>query len=156
MSRDLVCIPKCTCVQDSDARNKHTLTQFSCAQLSENDISLAPDSFAGLERTLKNLNMKSCRLKQLPAAVKALTSLAFLDLAQNSIRQLEPGNSPPPNSVTSPKRESEEPCDPHPKRTTERVHENPQEQTLPKARVSRVFNSISRLCDFKVLANVLH
>lgn len=61
-------------------------------KLSDNEITLAPNSFRGLEKTLKNLNLKGTRQKKVPDALRGLKSLAFLDLSQNSIREL-PGTS---------------------------------------------------------------
>lgn len=56
------------------------------------NLTLTEYSFRGLERTLKNLNLKGARLKNVPAAaLSPLSSLAFLDLAQNGIRTLAGG-----------------------------------------------------------------
>lgn len=55
-----------------------------------NDLQLDRDSFAGLGRTLKNLNLKGINLKHIPEAIFNLTELAFLDLAQNKIEEIKP------------------------------------------------------------------
>ena len=48
-------------------------------------------AFEGLEGTLKNLNMKQCAFEEIPKAIRPLSLLAFLDLAQNKIRSLHRG-----------------------------------------------------------------
>lgn len=53
-----------------------------------NELALEPASFRGLEATLKNLNLMGTRQRKLPEALKGLGVLAFLDLSQNSIREL--------------------------------------------------------------------
>ncbi|XP_072752260.1 uncharacterized protein Haf isoform X2 [Anoplolepis gracilipes] len=67
-------------------------TKLITLKLSDNEVTLAPGSFRGLERTLKNLNLKGTRQKKVPEALRGLRTLAFLDLSQNSIREL-PGTS---------------------------------------------------------------
>ncbi|KAK6623725.1 hypothetical protein RUM43_009578 [Polyplax serrata] len=57
-------------------------------KLSDNNVSLAPFAFRGLEGSLKNLNLKGTKQKRIPEAVRGLKSLAFLDLAQNALREL--------------------------------------------------------------------
>jgi Leucine-rich repeat (LRR) protein len=52
------------------------------------ELALEPASFRGLEHTLKNLNLMGTRQRRLPEALKGLAALAFLDLSQNSIREL--------------------------------------------------------------------
>lgn len=59
-------------------------------KLADNNLTLSVNAFAGLEKTLKNLNLKGTGLRSLPAGISQLSSLAFLDLAQNSIAQLPP------------------------------------------------------------------
>lgn len=60
--------------------------------LMENNVTtISPGSFKSLEKTLKNLNLKGCGLKTLPDAIRNLTSLAFLDLAQNKIQNVSSG-----------------------------------------------------------------
>lgn len=61
-------------------------------KLSDNEVTLSAESFRGLETTLKNLNLKGTRQKKVPEALRGLKTLAFLDLSQNSIREL-PGTS---------------------------------------------------------------
>lgn len=57
-------------------------------KLSDNNVSVAPFAFRGLENTLKNLNLKGTKQKRIPEAVRNLKNLAFLDLAQNALREL--------------------------------------------------------------------
>lgn len=59
-------------------------------KLADNELSIADDAFAGLEDSLKNLNLKGTGQERVPRAASALTSLAFLDLAQNKIASLAP------------------------------------------------------------------
>ncbi|XP_043479976.1 vasorin isoform X3 [Leptopilina heterotoma] len=61
-------------------------------KLSDNPVVLNPGAFKGLEKTLKNLNLKGTRQKIVPEALRGLGALAFLDLSQNSIQRL-PGLS---------------------------------------------------------------
>lgn len=61
-------------------------------KLSDNEVTLAPGAFRTLERSLKNLNLKGTRQKKVPEALRGLKTLAFLDLSQNSIREL-PGSA---------------------------------------------------------------
>ncbi|XP_055682341.1 leucine-rich repeat and fibronectin type III domain-containing protein 1-like protein isoform X2 [Lutzomyia longipalpis] len=64
------------------------MTKLSTLKLSDNNVTLAPNAFRGVESTLKNLNLKGTRQKRVPDAVRGLSSLAFLDLSQNGIREL--------------------------------------------------------------------
>lgn len=57
-------------------------------KLSDNEVSLAAGAFRGLEKTMKNLNLKGTRQKKVPEALRGLSMLAFLDLSQNSISEL--------------------------------------------------------------------
>lgn len=67
------------------------LNQLSTLRLAFNaDLRLDRDAFQGIERTLKNLNLKGIGVKSVPAAIQNLSELAFLDLAQNRISELEP------------------------------------------------------------------
>nr|XP_027202969.1 uncharacterized protein LOC113796878 [Dermatophagoides pteronyssinus] len=67
------------------------LNQLSTLRLAFNhDIHLDINSFNGLGRTLKNLNLKGINLKHIPDAILNLTELAFLDLAQNKIEEIKP------------------------------------------------------------------
>lgn len=65
-----------------------TLTSLSTLKLSDNNLTLSLQAFGGLEGSLKNLNLKGTRQKRVPEAVRGLRTLAFLDLAQNGIREL--------------------------------------------------------------------
>ena len=65
-----------------------TTLPLTTLKLADNNLTLADNAFRGLETTLKNLNLKGTQLRHLPPAVGSLKSLAFLDLAQNNIRQL--------------------------------------------------------------------
>lgn len=73
-----------------------TLQKLTTLKLSDNNVTLAPQALTGLENSLKNLNLKGTRQKVVPECIKGLRSLAFLDLSQNSIREL-PG---PEGSLT--------------------------------------------------------
>ena len=65
--------------------------QLATLRLSFNtDLQLDRDSLAGLERSLKNLNLKAISVKHIPDAIRNLTELAFLDLAQNKIEEIQP------------------------------------------------------------------
>jgi Leucine-rich repeat (LRR) protein len=64
------------------------LTSLSTLKLSDNNLTLSLQAFGGLEGSLKNLNLKGTRQKRVPEAVRGLKTLAFLDLAQNGIREL--------------------------------------------------------------------
>jgi len=67
--------------------------KLNTLKLADNgNMTLSSHSFRGLERTLKNLNLKGTRQREVPAeAVRSLGALAFLDLAQNGIRSLSGG-----------------------------------------------------------------
>ncbi|KDR19316.1 Leucine-rich repeats and immunoglobulin-like domains protein 3 [Zootermopsis nevadensis] len=65
-----------------------TLHGLSTLKLSDNNLTLSPGAFRGLEDSLKNLNLKGTRQKRIPEAVRGLRTLAFLDLAQNGLREL--------------------------------------------------------------------
>jgi Leucine-rich repeat (LRR) protein len=65
-----------------------TLHSLSTLKLSDNNLTLSPGAFRGLEDSLKNLNLKGTRQKRVPEAVRGLRTLAFLDLAQNGLREL--------------------------------------------------------------------
>ena len=64
--------------------------KLNTLKLADNgNMTLSSNAFRGLERTLKNLNMKGTRQREVPAeAIRHLSALAFLDLAQNGIRTL--------------------------------------------------------------------
>ncbi|KAL3217612.1 hypothetical protein MRX96_032245 [Rhipicephalus microplus] len=59
-------------------------------KLADNELNIADDAFAGLQDSLKNLNLKGTGQERVPRAASQLTSLAFLDLAQNKIASLAP------------------------------------------------------------------
>ncbi|XP_026487573.2 leucine-rich repeat and immunoglobulin-like domain-containing nogo receptor-interacting protein 1 isoform X2 [Vanessa tameamea] len=65
-----------------------TLHELTTLKISDNNVTLAPQAFAGLESSLKNLNLKGTKQKTVPECIRGLRSLAFLDLSQNSIREL--------------------------------------------------------------------
>jgi hypothetical protein len=65
-----------------------TLRKLTTLKLSDNNVTLATYALSGLENSLKNLNLKGTRQKVVPECIRGLRSLAFLDLSQNSIREL--------------------------------------------------------------------
>lgn len=65
-----------------------TLTKLTTLKLSDNNVTLQAGALRGLENSLKNLNLKGTRLKEIPEAVQGMKTLAFLDLSQNSLREL--------------------------------------------------------------------
>ena len=65
------------------------------------NLTMADSALRGLETSLKNLNLKGCSLKTIPEALRSLAGLAFLDLAQNNIRYLDPGVLARMNSLTA-------------------------------------------------------
>lgn len=68
-----------------------TLSKLATLKLSDNNITLQDGALRGLEEALKNLNLKGTRQKTVPKAIRGLRTLAFLDLSQNSLRDL-PGS----------------------------------------------------------------
>lgn len=66
----------------------NSLSSLATLKLADNEITLEPGAFHGLESSLRNLNLKGTRQKRLPEAVRGLRALAFLDLAQNGLREL--------------------------------------------------------------------
>ena len=72
--------------------NAFVTIRLKTLKLSDNNLTLADGAFSGLEQSLKNLNLKGCHLKERPRALSSLAGLAFLDLAQNSIRDLGSGS----------------------------------------------------------------
>jgi Leucine-rich repeat (LRR) protein len=66
----------------------NSLSALATLKLADNEITLEPGAFHGLENSLRNLNLKGTRQKRLPEAVRGLRALAFLDLAQNGLREL--------------------------------------------------------------------
>lgn len=69
-----------------------TLSKLATLKLSDNNVTLSPGALRGLEGSLKNLNLKGTRQKDIPEAVRGMKTLAFLDLSQNSLREL-PGTT---------------------------------------------------------------
>ncbi|XP_045511161.1 vasorin [Colias croceus] len=65
-----------------------SLQELTTLKVSDNNVTLAPYALAGLENSLKNLNLKGTKQKSVPECIRGLRSLAFLDLSQNSIREL--------------------------------------------------------------------
>ncbi|XP_072937010.1 uncharacterized protein haf isoform X2 [Epargyreus clarus] len=64
------------------------LQELTTLKLSDNNVTLASQALSGLENSLKNLNLKGTKQKIVPECIRGLRSLAFLDLSQNSIREL--------------------------------------------------------------------
>ena len=71
--------------------NAFVTIRLKTLKLSDNNLTLAEGAFNGLEQSLKNVNLKGCHLKEVPRALSRLAGLAFLDLAQNTIRDLGSG-----------------------------------------------------------------
>lgn len=65
-----------------------TLRKLTTLKISDNNVTLAARALTGLENSLKNLNLKGTKQKVVPECIRGLRSLAFLDLSQNSIREL--------------------------------------------------------------------
>ncbi|XP_035445641.2 leucine-rich repeats and immunoglobulin-like domains protein 2 isoform X2 [Spodoptera frugiperda] len=65
-----------------------TLRKLTTLKVSDNNVTLEPQTLTGLENSLKNLNLKGTKQKTVPECIRGLRSLAFLDLSQNSIREL--------------------------------------------------------------------
>lgn len=65
-----------------------TLTKLATLKLSDNNVTLESEALRGLEGSLKNLNLKGTRQKEVPMAVRGMRTLAFLDMSQNSIKDL--------------------------------------------------------------------
>ena len=81
--------------------NAFVTLRLKTLKMAENNVTLAENSLRGLETSLKNLNLKTCHLKEVPLAVQNLNGLAFLDLAQNHIRTIKPGTFRKMNSLTA-------------------------------------------------------
>ena len=81
--------------------NAFVTLRLNTLKFSDNNITLADGAFNGLEQSLKNLNLKGCQLKEVPRALANLAGLAFLDLAQNSIRNLGSGELSNLASITA-------------------------------------------------------
>lgn len=65
-----------------------TLYKLSTLKLSDNNVTLEADALNGLEKSLKNLNLKGTRQTKVPEAIRGMRTLAFLDLSQNSLKEL--------------------------------------------------------------------
>jgi len=81
--------------------NAFVTLRLKTLKLSGNDVTFSPNCFRGLETSLKNLNLKGCQLKTIPEPARTLQGLAFLDVAQNKIRDLESGLFENMNSMTA-------------------------------------------------------
>nr|CAI5867538.1 unnamed protein product [Callosobruchus analis] len=68
-----------------------TLGKLTTLKLSDNNVTLEDGALRGLEGSLKNLNLKGTRQKDVPRAVQGMRTLSFLDMSQNSLREL-PGS----------------------------------------------------------------
>ncbi|XP_076028865.1 leucine-rich repeat and fibronectin type-III domain-containing protein hattifattener isoform X2 [Oratosquilla oratoria] len=75
--------------------------RINTLKLANNEVVLSDEAFAGLERTLKNLNLKGAKMKTIPKALGNLQVLAFLDLAQNQIKDLPDGAMRSLHSLTA-------------------------------------------------------
>ncbi|XP_053958709.1 leucine-rich repeat and fibronectin type-III domain-containing protein 2 isoform X2 [Anastrepha ludens] len=64
------------------------LSKLSTLKLNDNNVTLETAAFSGLEDCLKNLNLKGTRQRRIPESIRGLTSLAFLDLSLNGIKEL--------------------------------------------------------------------
>lgn len=65
-----------------------TLEKLATLKLSDNNITLEIGALSGLEGCLKNLNLKGSKQQDIPMAIQRMKTLAFLDLSQNSLREL--------------------------------------------------------------------
>ncbi|XP_013182912.2 leucine-rich repeat and immunoglobulin-like domain-containing nogo receptor-interacting protein 1 [Amyelois transitella] len=65
-----------------------TLRKLTTLKISDNNVTLESLALSGLENSLKNLNLKGTKQKVVPECIRGLRNLAFLDLSQNSIREL--------------------------------------------------------------------
>lgn len=64
------------------------LLKLTTLKLSDNNVTLDSEALRGLDKTLKNLNLKGTRQTKVPRAIQGMRALAFLDLSQNSLREL--------------------------------------------------------------------
>lgn len=64
------------------------LSKLSTLKLNDNNVTLNAGCFRGLEKSLKNLNLKGTKQKRVPESIRGLKSLAFLDLSLNGIKEL--------------------------------------------------------------------
>jgi len=72
--------------------NAFVTLRLKTLKVAQNNLTVSDNALRGLETSLKNLNLKGCQLKNIPRAVRDLEGLAFLDLAQNNLRTIEPGS----------------------------------------------------------------
>ncbi|XP_055921785.1 TLR4 interactor with leucine rich repeats isoform X1 [Eupeodes corollae] len=64
------------------------LSKLSTLKLNDNNVTIQAGAFNGLEKSLKNLNLKGTRQRRVPESIRGLRSLAFLDLSLNGIKEL--------------------------------------------------------------------
>lgn len=69
-----------------------TLKKLATLKISDNNVTLDEEALRGLENCLKNLNLKGTRQYEIPKAIRGMKTLAFLDMSQNSLREL-PGTT---------------------------------------------------------------
>lgn len=81
--------------------NAFVTLRLKTLKMAENNLTVSDNALRGLETSLKNLNLKGCQLKSIPLAVRDLQGLAFLDLAQNNLRTIEPGSLQRLNALTA-------------------------------------------------------
>ena len=81
--------------------NAFVTLRLKTLKLAGNNLTLSGHSLRGQETSLKNLNLKGCQLKAVPEAILRLKGLAFLDLAQNNIRTVDPGSFSALDSLTA-------------------------------------------------------
>ena len=81
--------------------NAFVTLRLKTLKMAENNLTVSDNALRGLETSLKNLNLKGCQLKNIPLAVRDLQGLAFLDLAQNNLRTIEPGSLQRLNALTA-------------------------------------------------------
>ncbi|KAL5286491.1 hypothetical protein ACFFRR_007867 [Megaselia abdita] len=62
-------------------------------KLNENDITIKANAFRGLDN-LRNLNLRNTKQKMIPESLQNLKNLNFVDLSQNSIRELPSSHRP--------------------------------------------------------------
>ncbi|XP_036227304.1 uncharacterized protein haf isoform X2 [Bactrocera oleae] len=65
-----------------------SLKKLSTLKLNDNNVTLDIAAFTGLDKCLKNLNLKGTKQRHIPESIRGLKSLAFLDLSLNGIKEL--------------------------------------------------------------------